>query len=262
MDNEQNENPQNKIAEKISVESSLGRQAKAARKKSYTIDLKISSPASLGYIGVHGLDTAPALVRLAKVKGLDMIGITDFFSGEYVNRVKEAAKGSNIAVIPGVDIRCALHGCDDVILTCLFAETAQTEDIRKFLAELEIPEKAYGNHSFVIQKSFDFIIATIEKYSGICLPSRMDKTPYRMQAISSLVEEYGFRAFDLAYPDSSRMFKKYWPKIKFQLFGFSDAKALAQIGSRTARVKVLRPDFEALKVLLSRAPRETEKHKM
>jgi hypothetical protein len=73
-----------------------------------------------------------------------------------------------------------------------------------------------------------------------------------MSIIPELVETYGFRAFDLAYTDSSAYFKKRWPKLKFQLFTFSDANALAQIGSRNAKVKMPTPGFEGLKDLIGR----------
>jgi hypothetical protein len=54
-----------------------GRAAKGkARQKSYVLDLRIHSPASLGYLSIEGIDTAPALVRLAKVKGLDIIAVS------------------------------------------------------------------------------------------------------------------------------------------------------------------------------------------
>ena len=62
------------------------------RAKSYVMDLRVQSPASMGYFGVEGLDSAPAIVRLAKVKGLDVIAITDFYSGEFIDRMVHAAK--------------------------------------------------------------------------------------------------------------------------------------------------------------------------
>jgi hypothetical protein len=84
------------------------------------------------------------------------------------------------------------------------------------------------------------------------LPSRMDKTPNRMAIIPTLVEKYGFRAFDLAYMDTSKFFKTRWPKVKFHLFSFSDASALAQVGSRIARVKMSNPGFEGIRAIVSR----------
>ena len=84
------------------------------------------------------------------------------------------------------------------------------------------------------------------------LPSRLDKTPHRMSAIPLLVNQYGFRAFDLAYPDSARYFKAHWPKTKFQLFCFSNAHALAQVGSRMAKVKLAEGGFAGIRSIIGR----------
>jgi hypothetical protein len=48
------------------------------------------------------------------------------------------------------------------------------------------------------------------------------------------------------------MFKKRWPKLKFHLFTFSDANALAQIGSRNARVKLANPGFQGIREMVAR----------
>lgn len=222
------------------------------RKKSYLLDLRIHSPASLGYLSIEGIDTAPALVRLAKVKGLDVIAVTDFYSSEFIDRVVEAAKDTPLTVIPGLALRTVLKGCDDVILTCLFPEEHSTESIREFLRELNVPKSAMGNKRYLVDRPFTDVIKMIESHGAVALPSRMDKTPHRMAIIPELVNEFGFRAFDLAYADSVTYFKKNWPKIKFQLFSFSNAYALAQVGSRIARVKMPDPGFAGVRQLVSR----------
>lgn len=222
------------------------------RKKSYLLDLRIHSPASLGYLSIEGIDTAPALVRLAKVKGLDVIAVTDFYSSDFIDRVMEAAKGTPLTVIPGLALRVKVGICDDVILTCLFPDGHSTESIREFLKKLDVPKSASGNKKYLVTKSFSEVLALIESYGAAVLPSRMDKTPHRMAVIPELVEKYGFRAFDLAYADTLAYFKKRWPKIKFQLFSFSNAYALAQVGSRIARVKMPDPGFDGVKHLVSR----------
>jgi len=222
------------------------------RSKSYVMDLRVQSPASMGYLGVEGLDSAPAIVRLAKVKGLDVIAITDFYSGEFIDRMVAAAKSSPLTVIPGVSVRCKIKTCSDVVISCLFPESITSEGINAFLRELNIPEDARGNPDYVITATIDQLLHSLSVRNGIAIPSRLDKTPHRMSVIPELVENYGFRAFDLAYADSSAFFKKRWPKIKFQLFTFSDANALAQIGSRNAKVKMPTPGFEGLKDLISR----------
>ena len=227
-------------------------KAKGSRSKSYVMDLRVHSPASLGYLGVEGLDSAPAIVRLAKVKGIDVIAITDFYSGAFIDRLVNAAKGSALTVIPGVDIRCKIGSCDDVILTCLFPEQTTTADINSFLDAVRVPLSLRGNKEYTLLTPLAEIISKVEEFSGSILPSRMDKTPLRLAAIPELVEKYGFRAFDLAYSDSGAYFKKRWPKIKFQLFAFSDANALAQIGSRIARVKMNNPGFTGIREVVAR----------
>lgn len=225
---------------------------KTTSRKNYVLDLKVNSPASLGYLGVEGLDSAPAIVRLSKVKGLDVIAITDLYSGDFVDRMVKAAEGSPLTVIPGVSLRCRVGVCDDIILSCLFPETTRTVDINSFLAALQIPESAKGRSNYVLSASLEGIVRELEAFQGVAIPTRIDKTPNRLAVLPELVDRYGFRAFDLAYPDSESIFKKRWPKIKFQLFSFSDANALAQIGSRIARVKLSAPGFAGIKTMVAR----------
>lgn len=223
------------------------------RQKSYALDLRIHSPASLGYLGVEGLDPAPALVRLAKVKGLDVIGITDYYSGDFIDRICAAAKDTSVTVIPGVTLRCAVGKCDDVVLTCLFPEVCTSSGIASFLSELGVPRAASGADSYLVQRSLQEIMQAVDQRNGIAIPSQMDKTPHRMEVIPRLVDEFGFRAFDLAFSDSTQFFKRRWPKTKFQLFSFSNAKALAQVGSRFARLKLPTPDFASIRALIGRS---------
>lgn len=222
------------------------------RKRSYVMDLRIHSPESLGYLGIDGIDTAPALVRLAKVKGLDVIAVTDFYSGRFIDPIRNAAENTSLTVIPGVVIRCAIEGCNDVILLCLFPEAFDSNHVERFLRELRIPEGALGDESYTVELRFSEILSVIERFDGVALPSRMDKTPYRKAAIRKLVEDYGFRAFDLAYPESKAFFKEEWPDFDFQLFSFSSANALAQVGSRSARIKMGTPGFAGLREIISR----------
>jgi hypothetical protein len=225
-----------------------------SRQKSYLMDLRIHSPASLGYLAVGGIDTAPALVRLAKVKGLDMIAVTDFYSADFVDRVIEAARGTTLTIIPGAVIRCKVGICDDVVLTTLFPESYSGRQVSEFLESIQVPTSAKGDRRHLVRLPFKEILQRLESCGGVALPSRLDKTPHRQAAIPLLVEEYGFRAFDLAYPDSARYFKKHWPKTKFNLFCFSNAHALAQVGSRMAKLKLSEGGFAGIRPVIGRQP--------
>ena len=222
------------------------------RPKSYVVDLRVHRPVSIGYSGFSGLDSAPAIVRLAKAKRLDVIAITELLSSDFVDQMVDAAKGSHLSVIPGVGLRCRVGSCDDVILSCLFSEATTGDYIEKFLSELNVPTDPAERARFVVTRSLDEVLHILDCYQGQAIPSRLDKTPNRMAVLPELVETYGFRAFDLAYADSARMFKKRWPKVSFKLFSFSDANALAQIGSRVAKMKLAAPGFDGIRDVIAR----------
>lgn len=230
-------------------EQSLQKQVtkSGSRTKNYLLDLRIQSPESLGLMGLGGLDAAPALIRLTRAKGIDIIGVADYYSGTFVDRAISAARGSGVSVIPGVVIRCAVPVCNDVSLLCLFDENATSAFITDFLRALEVPDKQFGNKNYVVTRPLDQVMKELEIRGAICIPTRMDKTPYRLLAIPELVEKYGFRAFDVCYPETTKLFKTNWPKTKFQFLSFSNASALAQVGSRVAKMKLSSPAFSSIK---------------
>ena len=215
--------------------------------KNYLMDLRIQSPQSLGLMGLGGLDAAPALIRLSRAKGIDIIGVADYLSGAFIDRAVEASKGSGVSVIPGVVIRCSTSVCNDISLLCLFDESATSAFVSDFLRVLEVPEKHIGDKNYVIKVPLEKILKEIELRGALCIPTRMDKTPYRILAIPELVEKYGFRAFDICYPETTKIFKAGWPKTKFQFLSFSNASALAQVGSRVAKMKLSSPLFSSIK---------------
>jgi hypothetical protein len=124
--------------------------------------------------------------------------------------------------------------------------------VERFLGRLQIPSSARGRNDFVVKENLESIIKLVEEFEGAMIPCRMDKTPQRMRVIPSLVEDFGFRTFELAYADTAKFFKKRWPKLKFNLISFSEAKALAQVGSRTAKAKLTKPGIEGIREFTKR----------
>lgn len=220
--------------------------------KKYTLDLRIHSPGTLGYFSTGGVDPGPALVRLAKVKGIDCIGLTDYYNASYVDLVREVAVQSGITIIPGVDLRCKVGACDEVYLVCLFPEQFTGADIFRVLDELRVPKEAYGRRDYCLETDLADVVQTVERNGGIIIPSRLDKTPYRQLVIPMLVERFGLRAFDLVHPENPEFFQDRWPDGGFTFFSFSNANALAQIGSRVAEVKLTNPGFEGVKEIAQR----------
>jgi hypothetical protein len=225
--------------------------------KKYTLDLRVHSPISEGYFSTGGVDPAAAMVRLAKSKGLDMIAITDYHSGDFVDLVKNEARETSVTVLPGIDLRCSVGNCSEVSLVALFPEEFTSESLNAVLQELGIPEVAKGRKTFTLREEMKKIIEIVESKGGVLIPTRLDKTPHRVIAVKELVEEYGFHAFDLVHPDNPEYFKEHWPSGEFTFLSSSNANALGQIGSRGMQLKLSSPGFMGLKSLVSR--RETRK---
>jgi hypothetical protein len=223
------------------------------KKKAYSLDLRIHSPSALGYSNLEGIDTAPALVRLAKVKGLDAIGLVDFYDGAFVDRVVSAAVGTELVVVPGVEVRCKVGACDDVTLSCMFPEDYNSASIQIFLRSLGVPASAANNPTYILPHSLDRIIRAVEAEGGVILPSRIDKTPQRLNSLPILIEEYGFRAFDVVYPETAEYIKKRWPQRKIELLYSSSASALAQVGSRYSKMRLSNLSFAGIRDAVSRS---------
>ena len=224
------------------------------KKRECVLDLRIHTPSSLGYVPLNFLDTAPALVRLAKAKGLDMIAVTDYYSGDFIDRVQQAAKGTSLMVIPGTVVRCQVDSCNEVFLACLFPESYDSKSVNDFLLRLNVPKTAANRPNFVLKQSFEEVLSIIDECGGIAIPSTMDKTPSRFAVIPTLVEKYGFRVFDLTYlPESTMYFKKKWPELHFHLLSFSSANALAQVGNKNSTVVMSGNGFLGLKSFAARA---------
>jgi PHP family Zn ribbon phosphoesterase len=220
---------------------------KSTKGKNYLLDLRVQSPEALGSFGLGKLEIAPALIRLCKAKGIDVIGVADFFSANFVDKALQAAVGSGISVVPGVVIRCRIDLCDDVNLLCLFDSNTGTHEIHKFLNSIGVSDSDFGSQKLVLSTDVSNILQEVDKLNGICIPTRMDRTPYSMMAIPELVEKHGFRTFDLCYAENTNQFKAKWPKIRFQFVSFSNASSLAQVGSRAAKMKLSNLQFSSIK---------------
>lgn len=228
--------------------------AKPVKKgKRFLLDLRVHSLGTVGYFANGGIDPGPALIRLAQVKGLHMIGLTEYYNAMYLDRVKEAIKpDSGLMILPSVMLCCEVAGCREVPILALFPDTATSESVYRFLEELGVPKNAYGRKDFCLPVPFERVLEIIDQHGAVAIPSRVDKTPYRQLAIPELVNRYGLHAFDLAHPDSPDLFRERWPGGGFTFFSFSSANALGQIGNRVGKVCLAQLGFDAIKEIVRR----------
>lgn len=226
--------------------------------KSFKVDLRVHSPGTVGFFTMGGVETASALVRLSKVKGLDIVGITDYYNGVAIDEVKEVGRQAGLTVIPGVDLCCRVGLCEEVHLSALFPETFSSGNVFDLLDVLQVPVAMYGRQDYCLEVDLTSVLHEVESRGGVVIPTRLDMTPHRQLAIRPLVEQFGFHAFDVVYPDNLECFRD-WPNGQFTFVGFSNAYSLGQVGSRTERMKLPEPTFEAIKQRFKRRTVEDQR---
>ena len=100
------------------------------------VDLHIHTPASVKDYEDKSI-IAQDIVKNALEKGLHVIAITDHQTATWINLVKEAAKGTNLIVLPGVEI-LASGGEKGVHVIALFDIDKDENHITKFLSTIKI----------------------------------------------------------------------------------------------------------------------------
>ena len=239
---------------KIDTSKKLSSDKKTS-KKSYKIDLRILPPSNLGPFAISGLAIAPAIIKLCKVKKIDVIGIVDRFQGDFIDKLQKLSYDYPITILPALDIQLKVDKYEDIILTCFFESTETSDTLKDFLNLLEVNNDCYAKEYYPTKLTLDEVLEHLDAFNGFAIPSRCDKTPNRKCAIPVLVERYGFRTFEVAYQDDTKaMFKKLWPKEHFNIFSFSNANALAQVGNRAEKIKLNELNFSGIKEFMTRMP--------
>ncbi|MCL0050271.1 PHP domain-containing protein [Dehalococcoidia bacterium] len=153
----------------------------------------------------------PLIVRRARELGLGLIGIADHNSAENVAAVIEAAEGSGVAVLPGIEVQTR----EEVHLVTLFdtaqqALTWQTE-VFDHLPDLRNNEDHFGaqfvvdatgeymrrNERFLLTStdmSLEMVVARVQDLGGLVLPAHVDRRAF------SLIANLGFVPPDLDLP--------------------------------------------------------------
>ena len=223
-----------------------------AKGKFYKLDLRLRSPEALSVQTMNAVEAAPALVRLAKVKGLNAIAVTDYYDCSQIELTRKAALGTPVTIIPGLCVNCKVTNDSIITNIILFPEAYSISQIEACTNELQIPKNIRGRSDYVLKLEYGTLINTVEKHGGIIIPTRVDLTPHHLLSIPKLIEEYGIHCFDLAHPDNHDFFKQRWPKGQFTFFSFSNASSLAQIGSRMTKIKMLKSGFDGIKEIVKR----------
>ena len=210
----------------------------------------------------------PLIVRRALELGLDLIAITDHNTAENVAAVQEAARGTALKVLPGMEVQTS----EEVHILCLFDTS---EQIRAWQATVydRLPSdrnrpEVFGAQYVVdaagdylwenerllltsVAMSVDNVVAEVRALGGLPIAAHVDRPSF------SLLGNLGFvpEGLDLAGLEISRRqtvegFREAYPSLaRWPLIGSSDAHQLADLAVRT-RAKMATRTIHELELAL------------
>jgi hypothetical protein len=131
-------------------------------------DLHVHTPASYDF---NDKTVTPIqIVEEAISKGLKAIAITDHNTGEWVDKIIEAAEGKDLTIFPGVEIYCT-GGEKGIHVIAILDVNKRTKHISAILSELKIDPDDFGKKKAVTNKSvYDVInVITSNPINGIAV---------------------------------------------------------------------------------------------
>lgn len=195
----------------------------------------------------------PSLILCqAERKGLNLIAITDHNACYNAEAVMEAAQGSNIHVLPGME----LQSREEVHLLCLFdtVESCRAWQERVFqkLPPLANQEKLFGPQ-YVVNAAGDWlrteerllatsadltleeIVNQVASLGGVVIPAHVDRPSFSLLSNLGLIPEtLSVQALEVTpFFDRHQGFQQ-WPQLKDRcLIVNGDAHRLSEIQNRT-----------------------------
>ena len=151
----------------------------------------------------------PLIVRRAQALGLGIIAITDHNCTANARGVMQAAQGTGITVLPGIEVQTR----EEVHMLCLFQDMDQADALDRVVAKALPDEQnraeffgaqyvvdAAANHIRTEERllatsttmSVEQVVSKANALGGLCLPAHIDRSSY------SLLGNLGFIPPDLA----------------------------------------------------------------
>jgi 3',5'-nucleoside bisphosphate phosphatase len=217
------------------------------------------------------LDMTPQkIVAQARLMKLEMIAITDHNSAENAGAVIRAAAGSNLVVIPGMEITTAEEAHILGLFRSLEGALAMQELVYEHLTPGENDEDLFGLQVVASAEdeveamctrlligatdlTVDSVVAGIRERDGIAVAAHIDRES------NSLVSQLGFIPPDLelaAVGISRRLTlseaRARFPEYeRYTFLSTSDAHDLSQLGSNPAKLLLAAPDYQEMTLALA-----------
>jgi PHP family Zn ribbon phosphoesterase len=192
------------------------------------------------------------ILRRAQELGLGLIGVTDHNSAENAAAMLTAAKGTDITVLPGMEVQTQ----EEVHLLCLFDTLEQValwqEEVYAHLPRLKNKEDVFGtqvvlnaegepvgsNDRLLLTSIFfsvEEVVGRVQRLNGLCIPSHVDRPAYSIIAnLGFIPPDLGIRGVEISHLVGPKEARARFPELEhYSLIANSDAHRLKDMLQRT-----------------------------
>lgn len=209
----------------------------------------------------------PLIVQEALERGIGLLAITDHNASANISAVMEAAQGTDLVVLPGMELQTR----EEVHLLCLFDTLAQVADWQKTVDQRlpNIPNNIeYFGEQFVVDASGEFIrreerllinsaeigleeaAAQVNALGGLAIPAHVDRKANGLIEILGLVPP-GFEALEISRHIQPEAARQKFPQLRgYPLFQSGDVHLLDGFLGST-RLTLAAPSIAEIRLALS-----------
>jgi PHP family Zn ribbon phosphoesterase len=194
----------------------------------------------------------PLIVKQAQSLGLGIIAVTDHHTADNVQAVQQAAEGSGIAVLPGMEVQTR----EEVDLVCLFDTLGQVltwqETVYDHLPQESNRPEVFGAQ-FVVDKTGEFVrmnerllvtstdfpieevVSRVRTLGGLTLAAHIDRPSYSLLANLGVVPpDLALAALELSSRTMPGAFLAQHPELRgWTLIVSGDAHRLGEMRAHT-----------------------------
>ncbi|MGB9661771.1 MAG: PHP domain-containing protein [Moorellaceae bacterium] len=193
--------------------------------------------------------TPPSIVTRALELGLGLIAITDHNSTGNIQSVIEAAQGTPLKVLPGMEIQTK----EEVHLICLFANVEGAvawqevvyrhlpphENVESFFGSqllLDAQGRVRGREKRLLLQSTDLtikeVVQGLTSFGGVAVPAHVDRQAYSLLGVLGFIPpDLPVRALEVSRPESRERIRNLWGSSRgWSLIASSDAHYLSDLG--------------------------------
>jgi len=192
------------------------------------------------------------IVEQAQVLGLEIIAVTDHNSAENVAAVVNAARGTGITVLPGMEVQTR----EEVHLVALFDTLEQVaswqEQVYASMPPLKNDEAVFGeqlvldadgepagylDRLLLTSTSFSVeeVVQRVSDLDGLCIPAHVDRTAYSIISnLGFIPPELDVVGVEISHNVGPIEARERFPQlVHYSLIASSDAHRLREMARRT-----------------------------